>query len=223
LIDVPEESLKMEIIGLFGGTFNPIHSGHLVLAKTVLDTLHCSQIRFLPAAIPPHKAIPAVTAQHRANMVQLAIADHPEFILDTCELERQGPSYTIETLHLLRNRLPDQTLCLIMGQDSYLKLPTWHRWLELLDYCHLLVVHRADAEHKLQLHAEHENRLVDIVNAAHQFAENTHGFISYLPVTPPDISSTRIREALGHAEIASIPGIPEKVLHYIKANHLYQS
>ncbi|MFD1123654.1 nicotinate-nucleotide adenylyltransferase [Methylophilus flavus] len=213
----------MEIIGLFGGTFNPIHNGHLALALSVLNTLNCSHIRFLPAAIPPHKAIPAVTAQHRANMVQLAIADHPEFILDTCELDRQGPSYTIETLHLLRNRLPDQALCLIIGQDSYLKLPSWHRWLELLDYCHLLVVHRADTEHKLQLHAEHENRLVDIANAAERFAENTHGFISYLPVTPPDISSTRIREALAHAEIASIPGIPEKVLHYIKANHLYQS
>ncbi|HSI28274.1 MAG: nicotinate-nucleotide adenylyltransferase [Methylophilus sp.] len=213
----------MEIIGLFGGTFNPIHNGHLVLAKTALDTLHCSQIRFIPAAIPPHKAIPAVTAQHRANMVQLAIADHTEFILDTCELDRQGPSYTTETLHLLRHRLPDKALCLIMGQDSYLKLPSWHRWLELLDYCHLLIVHRADVEHTLQLHAAHENRLVDITDAPREFAEQAHGLISYLPVTPPDISSTRIREALGQADIASVPGIPEKVLQYIKSNHLYQS
>lgn len=213
----------MEIIGLFGGTFNPIHNGHLALAHSVLDTLHCSQIRFIPAAIPPHKALPAITPQHRAAMVQLAIDDHPAFILDTCELDRQGPSYTIETLHLLRHRLPDQSLCLIMGQDSYQKLPTWHRWLELLDYCHLLVVHRAAVGHTLQPHAQHEDRLVEIANAPQQFAEHTHGLISYLPLTPPDISSTRIRERLSKGEVTSGDGVPAKVLHYILENHLYQS
>ncbi|MFD0912091.1 nicotinate-nucleotide adenylyltransferase [Methylophilus luteus] len=212
----------MQIIGLFGGTFNPIHNGHIALAQSVIDTLHCSQIRFIPAAIPPHKAIPTVTAQHRANMVQLAIADHPHFILDTCELDRQGPSYTIETLHLLRHRLPDMALCLIMGQDSYLQLPTWHRWQELLDYCHLLIVHRADIAHTLQLHAAHQNKLVDIDQAAAQFAAQTHGLISYLPITPPDLSSTRIRAQLAQGD-TRIAGIPEKVLYYIKENHLYQS
>jgi nicotinate-nucleotide adenylyltransferase len=212
----------MEIIGLFGGTFNPIHHGHIALAQSVADTLHCSQIRFIPAAIPPHKAIPAVTALHRANMVQLAIEDHPDFILDTCELDRQGPSYTIETLHLLRHRLPEKSLCLIMGQDSYLQLTSWHRWQELLDYCHLLIVHRADIAHSLQLHSAHQHKLVDIAQAAAQFAVQTHGLITYLPVTPPDVSSTRIRADLaqGHAHIA---GMPEKVLHYIKENHLYLS
>jgi nicotinate-nucleotide adenylyltransferase len=212
----------MQIIGLFGGTFNPIHNGHIALAQSVVDTLHCSQIRFIPAAIPPHKAIPAVTAQHRANMVQLAIADHPQFILDTCELDRQGPSYTIETLHLLRHRLPEHALCLIMGQDSYLQLPTWHRWQELLDYCHLLIVHRADIAHTLQLHAAHQNKLVDIAQAAAQFAAQTHGLISYLPLTPPDVSSTRIRAQLAQGD-TRIAGVPEKVLYYIKENHLYQS
>jgi nicotinate-nucleotide adenylyltransferase len=212
----------MEIIGLFGGTFNPIHHGHIALAQSVADTLHCSQIRFIPAAIPPHKAIPAVTALHRANMVQLAIEDHPDFILDTCELDRQGPSYTIETLHLLRHRLPEKSLCLIMGQDSYLKLPSWHRWQELLDYCHLLIVHRAEIAHTLQLHSAHQHKLVDIAQAAAQFAAQAHGLITYLPLTPPDVSSTRIRADLaqGHAHIA---GMPEKVLHYIKENHLYLS
>jgi nicotinate-nucleotide adenylyltransferase len=212
----------MQIIGLFGGTFNPIHNGHIALAQSVVDTLHCSQIRFIPAAIPPHKAIPAVTAQHRANMVELAIADHPQFILDTCELDRQGPSYTIETLHLLRHRLPEHALCLIMGQDSYLQLPTWHRWQELLDYCHLLIVHRADIAHNLQLHAAHQHQLVDIAQAAAQFAAQTHGLISYLPITPPDVSSTRIRAQLAQGD-AQIAGVPEKVLYYIKENHLYQS
>lgn len=212
----------MEIIGIFGGTFNPIHHGHLALAKSVLEALQCSQIRFIPAALPPHKAIPAVTAQHRATMVQLAIADQPQFVLDTCELDRQGPSYTIETLRLLRHRLPSQSLCLIIGQDSYQQLPMWHRWQELLDHCHLLVVHRADVEPGLTLHPPHEDKLIDIAQAAQQMADTPHGLITYLPAAPPDISSTRIREAL--QQTGSVPDgeIPEKVGHYIQENHLYQ-
>ncbi|AKR43752.1 nicotinate-nucleotide adenylyltransferase [Methylophilus sp. TWE2] len=212
----------MEVIGIFGGTFNPIHKGHLVLAETVLDTLHCTQIRVIPAAVPPHKETPAVTAQHRAEMVKLAIQDQPKLVLDTCELDRQGPSYTIETLHLLRTRFPDQALCLIMGQDSYAKLPTWHRWLELLNYCHLLVVHRADKEKTLTLHPQHEGKLVDIATAPQAFAAQANGLISFLTQAPPDISSTRIREQLSQNGEMTITDIPPRVWQYIKENRLYQ-
>lgn len=214
--------MKMDIIGLFGGTFNPIHNGHLVLAQTVLNTLHCAQIRFIPAALPPHKTAPAITAQHRAAMVERAIQQHQQFVLDSCELDRQGPSYTIETLHLLKHRLPDQSLCLIMGQDSYQKLPTWHRWQALLDYCHLLVVHRADYDKALTLHAEHTGKLIEIADAPHAFSTQAQGLISYLPQTPPDISSTRIREQLRQGNTEALTEMPEGVLQYIKQNHLYQ-
>lgn len=212
----------MEIIGIFGGTFNPIHNGHLSLADTVLNTLHCTQIRFVPAALPPHKAAPAVTAQHRATMVKLATQDHPQYVLDTCELDRQGPSYTIETLHLMRQRFPDQALCLIMGQDSYQKLPTWHRWTELLDYAHLLVIHRADTEKTLLLHAEHAGKRVEIAQAAQAFSEQPYGLVSYLTVTPPNISSTAVRETLAQRDAhLAVPEIPPAVLHYIRQHHLY--
>jgi len=214
---------EMELIGIFGGTFNPIHNGHLVLAQTVLDTLHCTQIRVIPAAVPPHKETPAVTAQHRAAMVQLAIQDHPKLVLDTCELDRQGTSYTIETLHLLRLRFPDQALCLIMGQDSYQKLPTWHRWLELLNYCHILVVHRADREKTLFLHPEHEGKLIDVATAPEAFAAKANGLISFLPITPPDISSTRIREQLSRNDETVITEIPLQVFSYIQQNRLYKT
>ncbi|HWU66633.1 MAG TPA: nicotinate-nucleotide adenylyltransferase [Methylophilus sp.] len=213
----------MELIGIFGGTFNPIHNGHLALAQTVLDTLHCTQIRVIPAAVPPHKEAPAVTAQHRATMVKLAIQSQPTFVLDTCELDRQGPSYTIETLHLLRTRFPDQALCLMMGQDSYQKLPTWHRWLELLDYCHLLVVHRADKEKTLTLHPEHEGKLVDIATAPQAFSAHANGLISFLTQAPPDISSTRTREQLRQADNAVRNQIPSAVWQYIQENRLYQT
>lgn len=212
----------MEIIGIFGGTFNPIHNGHLVLAQTVLDTLQCSQIRFVPAAVPPHKETPAVTAQHRAAMVQLAIEDQPAFVLDTCELARTGPSYTIETLRLLRQKFPGQSLCLIMGQDSYQKLPSWHRWLALLDHCHLLVVHRAAHDPQLLLHAEHAGRLIEISRAKHVFAEQASGLISFLPITPPAISSTSLRARLNPPQAFAAEAIPPRVLSYITQHHLYQ-
>lgn len=199
-----------------------MHNGHLVLAETVLDTLHCTQIRVIPAAVPPHKEAPAVTAQHRATMVKLAIQNQPKYVLDTCELDRQGPSYTIETLHLLRTRFPDQALCLIMGQDSYQKLPTWHRWLELLNDCHLLVVHRADREQVLTLHPEHQGKLVDIATAPQAFATQAHGLISFLPAAPPDISSTRIRAQLSQGEDEVRKQIPPPVWQYIHENRLYQ-
>jgi nicotinate-nucleotide adenylyltransferase len=214
---------EMELIGIFGGTFNPIHNGHLVLAQTVLDTLHCTQIRVIPAAVPPHKQAPAVTAKHRATMVKLAIQSQPKLVLDTCELDRQGTSYTIETLHLLRTRFPGQALCLMMGQDSYQKLPTWHRWRELMDDCHLLVVHRADKENTLALHPEHVGKLIDIATAPQAFAAQENGLISFLAEAPPDISSTRIREQLSQGEDAARKLIPPLVWQYIQENRLYQT
>lgn len=212
----------MELIGIFGGTFNPIHNGHLALAQSVLETLHCTQIRFVPAALPPHKAAPAVTAQHRAAMVHLAIQGHPQFVLDTCELDRQGPSYTIETLHLLRQRFPHQSLCLLMGQDSYQKLPTWHRWTALLDYAHLLVIHRAEAEKTLSLHAGHRSKLINIEEAPTAFSTQAHGLISYLTQTPPAISSTGLRASLAQHALSTIADMPAAVLQYIQQHHLYQ-
>jgi nicotinate-nucleotide adenylyltransferase len=213
---------EMELIGIFGGTFNPIHNGHLVLAQTVLETLHCTQIRFIPAAVPPHKETPAVTAQHRAAMVKLAIQGHAEYVLDTCELDRHGPSYTIETLHLLRQRFPNQSLCLIMGQDSYQKLPTWHRWHALLDYCHLLVVHRADLATELVLHAEHTHQFLSGERFTSECLVATHGFIGYLSESPPAISSTAIRAKLAHSGEAVPDLLPALVNQYIQQHHLYQ-
>jgi len=110
----------------------------------------------------------------------------------------------------------------MMGQDSYQKLPTWHRWLELLDYSHLLVVHRADREKTLFLHPEHEGKLVDIATAPEAFATQANGLISFLPTTPPDISSTRIREQIRHNGESAITEIPQQVFSFIQQNRLYQ-
>lgn len=213
----------MQIIGIFGGTFNPVHNGHLALAQTVLDTLHCTQIRFVPAALPPHKATPTVTAVHRAAMVQLAIQHQPRYVLETCELERSGPSYSIDTLRLMRKRFPKHALCLILGQDSYQQLPTWHCWHSLLETAHILVVHRAETEKQLQLHAEHAGHLVDMTQAAEMFAKQPSGLISYLTIAPPNISSTTIRQKLAQPDADLSADIPPAVWQYLQQHRLYHS
>ena len=133
----------MQCIGLLGGTFNPIHFGHLRMAQELVEALNLTEVRFIPSANPPHKNQPSVSAKERAAMVQLAVANNPLFKLDTRELNRDGASYTIDTLISLREELGNNVaLCLVMGSDAFAKLNTWHRWQELLKYCHIILVQR---------------------------------------------------------------------------------
>lgn len=213
----------MQITGIFGGTFNPIHLGHLALAQHVLESVHCAEIRFIPSAIPPHKSLPGVTAAHRARMVELAIQGKQDFILDTCEMERAGPSYTIDTLIALQQRLPQQSLVLMMGQDSYQQLPSWHRWQALIDHAHLLVIHRAGQTTGLQPHQEHRERLVGIKDAPTLFAQQRHGYLSYLATTPPDIASTHLRMQLAQGDAQAKTALPSAVWDYIGEHGLYQT
>ncbi len=114
-------------IGLLGGSFDPIHYGHLQLARDALKQLAAGEVRFIPAAQPWQKG-PITAAEHRAQMVQLAIAGEPRFALDMHEIERGGMTYTIDTLHALRSQLPDRPLVLIMGSDQFARLDTWRSW-----------------------------------------------------------------------------------------------
>lgn len=184
-------------IGLLGGTFNPIHFGHLRIAEELRENLKLDQVRFIPSANPPHKNQPKVTAQQRAEMVATAIEAHPAFLLDTQELAREGASYTIDTLKNLRHELGvDCSLCFIMGSDAFVKLETWHQWEKLLDYCHIVLVSRPqDADNRqleisarLQLFlSEHYTENTD------DLSESPHGMIHMQAVTPLAISSSMIR------------------------------
>ena len=146
----------MQLVGLLGGTFNPIHFGHLRMAQELADALNLSEVHFIPSANPPHKSVPTVSAEHRAAMVQLAIADNPLFKLDTRELERMGASYTIDSLISLREEFGLEgkqqiSLCLIIGSDAFVHLNTWARWQELLNYCHIILVQRPTANKQTKL------------------------------------------------------------------------
>lgn len=130
-------------IGLFGGTFDPVHMGHLRMALEAAESLGLEQVRLLPCHQPSHRASPQVESQQRAEMLHLAMGASPLLSVDERELGRQGPSYTLDTLQSLRAELgPAVSLVWIMGSDAFARLETWHRWRELLDWAHLLVVRR---------------------------------------------------------------------------------
>lgn len=210
----------MQCIGILGGTFNPIHYGHLRIAQEAAEAFALSQVKFLPAAKPPLKTEPNVSAKQRAEMVELAIAANPLFSLDSRELDRNGPSYTIDTLQSLRADHPEDSLCLIIGTDAFAHFDQWNRWQQILDYCHLIVVSRppvADLDLSETLRKLLQTHLTD---DATQLSQHTHGLIAPLKVTALDISSSLIR-SLVHAHQNPAYLCPEAVITYIQSHQLY--
>ncbi|HEV2009177.1 MAG TPA: nicotinate-nucleotide adenylyltransferase, partial [Burkholderiales bacterium] len=130
-------------IGIFGGTFDPIHYGHLRLAQEIAESVRMAEIRLVPAGTPPHRAAPQVSSQQRLDMVRLAAAGNPLFTVDEREVKRSGPGYTVDTLVELRREAgATRPLCMLLGADAFLELATWHRWHELFGLAHLIVAHR---------------------------------------------------------------------------------
>jgi len=129
-------------MGIFGGTFDPIHYGHLRTAYELLATLRLPEMRFMPAGDPPHRNSTVASNELRLEMVRAATAGQPGFTVDDREMRREGPSYTVETLAELRAEAPQRPLCLVVGMDAFLGLPKWHRWRDLLSLAHLVVAHR---------------------------------------------------------------------------------
>lgn len=213
---------KKTVIGLSGGTFDPMHFGHLRMAQELADKLHLSAIRFIPAAQPPHKSEPEVSAKHRAAMVRLGIAGNSLFSCDDRELYRDGASYTIDTLLSLRDELSaDISLVLLIGSDAFTKFDTWHRWQEIIQLCHIAVVKRPTVEKQEPL-----SKSLQIFLKSHytENAEDLHcksaGFVTLQTVTALDISSTSIRSNLQNQHSAQYL-LPDSILEYIRTYQLY--
>lgn len=215
---------EMQLIGVLGGTFNPIHFGHLRLAQELADTLSLAEVRFTPAANPPHKTAPSVSAFNRAEMVKLAISDNPLFKCDERELKRAGVSYTIDTLTSLKIEVGAKTaLCLIMGSDAFTQLNTWYRWQELLDYCHIILVQRPLTTATDQPALANELTLLlqnHYTENISDLSSQNAGFIHMQTITALSISSTAIRAAV---KLKQMPRYltPQTVINYIAANQLY--
>jgi nicotinate-nucleotide adenylyltransferase len=131
-----------EPIGLFGGTFDPIHNGHLRTAFELWQALRLAQVRFLPTGNPPHREAPLAAPELRLEMVRAAADGNSAFVVDDREMRRTGVSYSVDTLLDLRRDFPERSLCLLLGMDAFLGMPNWHRWREVFDLAHIVVAHR---------------------------------------------------------------------------------
>jgi nicotinate-nucleotide adenylyltransferase len=183
------------LVGIFGGTFDPIHFGHLRPALDIMQQVGLQQVRFLPNARPPHRAQPWLDAATRKHLVQMAIADQPGFVLDDRELRREGPSYMADTLADLQAELPDATLCLLLGCDAFAGFTQWHKWQAILGLCHIIVMTRPGVE-LAALPAQPSMITSRICQDVAALANSSHGLILLQSVTALDISSSRIRENL---------------------------
>ena len=209
-------------IGILGGTFDPVHFGHLRLAQEGADALALNEVRFIPGGTPPHRVTPRTSAAHRVAMVKLAIADNPMFHIDERETRRSGLSYMFDTLTELRSEVGAAApLVLIMGADAFSAFNTWHRWRDIFGLAHIAVAHRpgtALADIKAEaLSGEFAQRRVD---DAAKIACAPAGAIVVVPITALDISATAIREAIQSQRNARYL-TPAAVLQYIEHNHLF--
>jgi nicotinate-nucleotide adenylyltransferase len=193
------------MIALLGGTFNPIHNGHLYIAEEALTAFSAEKVIFIPSREPPHRDEPVATPEQRADMVRLAIEGKEEFEFSDVELERPGPSYTIDTVKTIIKYYPDDELGLIVGSDAFNSFTTWLHWEEILEYCRLIVVNRDTGEPSKQ---SDEN-----IKPEH---------ILTLEVDPCPVSATQIRAFVAHGEpIDEL--VPEAVKQYIYDNKIYRS
>ena len=198
-------------IAVLGGSFNPVHNGHLAVAHAVMAAHAPARLLFVPNRRPPHKGHGALApAHHRVEMIRLAIADEPAFEVSTIELEREGPSYTYDTATELRRALPEAEILFIIGSDCLFELHTWYRARELVDIVRLIVVTR-------------ERGLEDALQAAGGFLpEGTVKRMGADAVVmePVEVSSTQIREALVAGENAT-GLVPDSVRDYMEEHRLY--
>ena len=208
-------------VAIMGGTFDPIHNGHLRTAVEVLDRYHYSELRLIPCFQPVHKGWPSVSPQQRLEMAKLAISGDSRLRVDSREMDREGPSYSVDTLRDIRSEIgPNESLIMVLGMDSFLSLPTWQNWQELIQYSHLLVVSRPGWEPDLisELSAFCENYRAA---SSHELQCAPSGRVWFETLTPLGISSSMIR-ALARKNESIAYLLPEPVQKYIEQHQLYR-
>ena len=217
------------LVGVFGGTFDPIHYGHLRMAEEIVEAAGLGEMRFIPAAAPRLRHAPVASPQHRAEMVRAAIQGNARFVLDQREINRPGASYSVETLRELKLELGESvTLCFVIGADAFIKLSEWHCWREPFGLCHFIIAARPG--HAL---AGNHNALHDALpqalkkECAHRWTAGADslnnaasGLIFVAPTTLLDISASAVRAHIAAGKSARYL-LPDAVLDYIEANHLY--
>jgi nicotinate-nucleotide adenylyltransferase len=210
-------------IGIYGGTFDPVHFGHLRPVLDVCESLQLEHIRFIPSFIPPHRETPQSSVEDRLLMLQSAISSEEKFVLDQREIIRQGPSYMYDTLLSLKQDFPNHCLCLILGLDAFININTWHKWEKLLSLCHLVVTKRPETSYKeidswpkqiKNLYKKYHVKQLD------EIFSSLNNKIYFMDVTQLPISSSLIRHKLKHKQSIRYL-LPDAVYDIITDNQLY--
>lgn len=196
-------------VGIMGGTFDPIHNGHLILAETVRDSLNLDEVLFIPSARPPHKSRPdIISPEHRLAMTILATCSHPNFRVSTIEILRNGPSYAVDTIDALKREYPSNTeFYFILGADAALELSTWHNAQELIEKCNFIAATREGTD-------------IDIKTLESQFSKSAIGHIQKIKTPKIEISSTDIRNKIKQGQSIKYL-LPDTVEAYIRKENLY--
>jgi len=209
--------------GIFGGTFDPIHFGHLRLATELAEAFHLDRVLFVPAGLPYHRGRAAhASDEQRLTMLKLATGRDPRFDIDERELKRDGPTYTYDTLVEMRKERPDTSLVFLLGSDAFSRIHTWHRWTDLFDLAHFAVAIRADDRQWFTKGPGSFPMEVwpRITLNLRELRGSAAGKVMTFSMTPLSISSTAIRALT--AEGASIRYLtPDPVVEYIRSHRLY--
>lgn len=204
------------MIGLFGGTFNPVHNGHIQLAQQLLDAYALHRIEFVPCHLPVHRDKPQVSPDQRKQMLELAIQPFKNFQLNSLELDRGGASYTFDTLCEIKSRNPDSVLCWLMGADSFNSFSSWKNPAGILQLAHLIVCSRPGFEIDTQQWASY------LLTEGDSLQQHAAGKIDIFQMLPSPCNATEIRQRLKKAE--SVKGcLAQPVLNFILQNHFYET
>jgi nicotinate-nucleotide adenylyltransferase len=207
-------------IGILGGTFDPVHHGHLRLALEARDQAKLDHVRLVPLHTPPHREPPQASPGQRRAMLRLAVEGVDGLVPEDCELERGGVSYTIDTLEALRARLPEQPLCLITGMDAFARLDSWHRWQAIPETAHLILVERPGqtaAPPAAPVAALLERAVTADSSVLRQAPA---GAVLRIGIPELDISATRLRALFAEGRDPRFL-LPPAVVRYIQEQHLY--
>ena len=208
------------MIGILGGTFDPIHYGHLRTALDVQQCLALDEVRFIPCGEPAHRNKPIAEPLQRLAMVRAAIAGQDKFTLDDREIQRNGPSYMVDTLTSLKNDFKSESLCLILGADAFNGLEQWYQWQKIFDLANIVVMQRSERSAQIELN----KRLLSLLKGrfvdADNFKTKQNGAICFVPVTQLDISATKIRAQWQQNKDLQFL-LPDSVITLIQQQNIY--
>ena len=206
-------------IGILGGTFDPIHHGHLRMAIELYQAFDLAKVHIMPTGNPMYRKQPVASKEQRFDMVKSALQNEPVLFADDREIRRKGASYTIDSLIEMRAEMPETPLCILIGIDALLGFASWHRYQEILDYAHIIIAHRPNYhlppdDIMTRLLHSHQQKEIAFIH------ENIAGGILFHSITALDISATDIRKQIameGNPRYL----LPDTVYDYIKQNHIY--